>query len=346
MVDFGGWDMPLNYGSQIEEHHAVRQHAGLFDVSHMRALDLSGVRARECLRLLLANDVARLKGPGKALYSCMLNEAGGILDDLIVYRLDDEHFRVVVNAGTADKDQAWISGRAVAMNVQLRARSDQALLAVQGPEARAHVAALLSPPDAARALNLDVFVGAQIGDWFLARTGYTGEDGFEIMVAAEAAEELWRALSARGVRCCGLGARDTLRLEAGMNLYGQDMDEHTHPLESGLEWTVAWNPPERQFIGRRALEGLRATGTVPLMCGLVLEDRAVMRAHQRVIVPEKGEGMITSGTFSPTLGRSIALARLPAGSAGEVQVEVRGKLLPARIVRPPFVRHGRALVQV
>jgi aminomethyltransferase len=346
MVDFGGWDMPLNYGSQIEEHHAVRQHAGLFDVSHMRALDLSGVRARECLRLLLANDVARLKGPGKALYSCMLNEAGGILDDLIVYRLDDEHFRVVVNAGTADKDQAWISGRAAAMNVQLRARSDQALLAVQGPEARAHVAALLSPPDAARALNLDVFVGAQIGDWFLARTGYTGEDGFEIMVAAEAAEELWRALSARGVRCCGLGARDTLRLEAGMNLYGQDMDEHTHPLESGLEWTVAWNPPERQFIGRRALEGLRATGTVPLMCGLVLEDRAVMRAHQRVIVPEKGEGMITSGTFSPTLGRSIALARLPAGSAGEVQVEVRGKLLPARIVRPPFVRHGRALVQV
>jgi aminomethyltransferase len=276
----------------------------------------------------------------------MLNEAGGILDDLIVYRLDDEHFRVVVNAGTADKDQAWISGRAAAMNVQLRARSDQALLAVQGPEARAHVAALLSPPDAARALNLDVFVGAQIGDWFLARTGYTGEDGFEIMVAAEAAEELWRALSARGVRCCGLGARDTLRLEAGMNLYGQDMDEHTHPLESGLEWTVAWNPPERQFIGRRALEGLRATGTVPLMCGLVLEDRAVMRAHQRVIVPEKGEGMITSGTFSPTLGRSIALARLPAGSAGEVQVEVRGKLLPARIVRPPFVRHGRALVQV
>jgi aminomethyltransferase len=346
MVDFGGWDMPLNYGSQIEEHQAVRQHAGLFDVSHMRALDLSGERARECLRLLLANDVARLKDPGKALYSCMLNEAGGILDDLIAYRLDDEHFRVVVNAGTADKDQAWISARAAAMNVQLRARSDQALLAVQGPEARAHVAALLSPPDAARALNLAVFVGAQIGDWFLARTGYTGEDGFEIMVPAEAAEELWRALSARGVHCCGLGARDTLRLEAGMNLYGQDMDEHTHPLESGLGWTVAWNPPERQFIGRRALEGLRATGTVPLMCGLVLEDRAVMRAHQRVIVPDRGEGMITSGTFSPTLGRSIALARLPAGSAGEVQVEVRGKLLPARVVRPPFVRHGRALVQV
>jgi glycine cleavage system T protein (aminomethyltransferase) len=346
MVDFGGWDMPLSYGSQIEEHHAVRQHAGLFDVSHMRVLDLCGARASECLRLLLANDVARLKDPGKALYSCMLNEAGGILDDLIVYRLDDELFRVVVNAGTAEKDQAWISARAAALGVAVKARREQALLAVQGPEARAHVAALLLPADAMRALNLDVFVGAQIGEWFIARTGYTGEDGFEIMLPAEAAAGLWRALIARGVRCCGLGARDTLRLEAGMNLYGQDMDEQTHPLESGLEWTVAWEPAERQFIGRAVLEGLRAAGTARRLCGLVLEERAVMRAHQHVIVPQEGEGMITSGTFSPTLARSIALARLPAGQAREVQVEVRGKLLPARVVKPPFVRHGRALLQV
>jgi aminomethyltransferase len=309
-------------------------------------LDLSGPHTRECLRLLLANDVARLKDPGKALYSCMLNEEGGILDDLIVYGLGDELFRVIVNAGTADKDQAWISARAAAMGVRLEARTDQALLAIQGPEARKHVAALLSPADAARALSLDVFVGAQIGEWFIARTGYTGEDGFEIMLPAAAAEGLWRALSARGVRCCGLGARDTLRLEAGMNLYGLDMDEHTHPLESGLEWTVAWDPPERAFIGRTALERLRAAGTVPRLCGLVLEERAVMRAHQRVIVPNEGEGMITSGTFSPTLSRSIALARLPPGQAREVQVEVRGKLLPARVVRPPFVRHGRALIPV
>jgi aminomethyltransferase len=191
-----------------------------------------------------------------------------------------------------------------------------------------------------------VFVGAQIGEWFIARTGYTGEDGFEIMLPAEAAAGLWRALIARGVRCCGLGARDTLRLEAGMNLYGQDMDEQTHPLESGLEWTVAWEPAERQFIGRAVLEGLRAAGTARRLCGLVLEERAVMRAHQHVIVPQEGEGMITSGTFSPTLARSIALARLPAGQAREVQVEVRGKLLPARVVKPPFVRHGRALLQV
>jgi aminomethyltransferase len=346
MVDFGGWDMPLNYGSQIEEHHAVRKHAGVFDVSHMRALDLSGERATECLRQLLANDVARLKDPGKALYSCMLNESGGILDDLIVYRLDDQHYRVVVNAGTADRDQAWIGEHAATFGVQLVARTDQALLAVQGPEARAHVAALLEPLDAARALNLDVFVGGQIGGWFIARTGYTGEDGFEIMLPAPAAEGLWRALCARGVSCCGLGARDTLRLEAGMNLYGQDMDESSHPLESGLEWTVAWDPPERAFIGRTALEQVRRAGNIPRLCGLVLEERAVMRAHQRVVVDGEGEGQITSGTFSPTLARSIALARLPAGSARAVAVEVRGKLLGARVVRPPFVRHGRALVQV
>ena len=346
MVDFGGWDMPLNYGSQIEEHHAVRQHAGMFDVSHMRALDLSGTHASDCLRLLLANDVARLKDPGKALYSCMLNEEGGILDDLIVYRLDAEHYRVVVNAGTAEKDQAWISAHATAMGVQVESRTDQALLAVQGPEARTHVAALLSSADATDALNLDVFVGAPIGGWFIARTGYTGEDGFELMLPAAAAAGVWRALSARGVRCCGLGARDTLRLEAGMNLYGQDMDESTQPLESGLAWTVAWDPPERGFIGRSALERIRAAGTARRLCGLLLEERAVMRAHQRVVVPHTGEGMITSGTFSPTLSRSIALARLPAGSADEVQVEVRGKLLPARIVKPPFVRHGRALIQV
>ncbi len=346
MVDFGGWDMPLNYGSQIEEHHAVRRHAGIFDVSHMRALDLSGARATECLRELLANDVARLKDPGKALYSCMLNESGGILDDLIVYRLDEQNYRVVVNAATAERDQAWISTHASAYGVNLVARRDQALLAVQGPEARAHVAALLEAPLAARALGLDVFVGAEVGAWFIARTGYTGEDGFEIMLPADAAEGLWRALCARGVVCCGLGARDTLRLEAGMNLYGQDMDESTHPLESGLEWTVAWDPPERTFIGRAGLDQARRAGQIPRLCGLVLEERAVMRAHQRVIVPGEGEGQITSGSFSPTLARSIALARLPSGSAQEVQVEVRGKLLPARVVRPPFVRHGRALVQV
>ena len=346
IVDFGGWDMPVNYGSQIDEHHAVRRGAGVFDVSHMCVIDLRGARVRDFLRGLLANDVARLAQPGKALYSCMLREDAGILDDLIVYFLDSTFYRLVVNAGTRDKDLAWIRAQAAPFDVAVRERSELAMLAVQGPEARAHVAALMPPADASAALALGNFFGAQLGDWFVARTGYTGEDGFEVMLPAGGAGTLWKSLNARGVRSCGLGARDTLRLEAGMNLYGSDMDESTHPLETGLAWTVAFEPAARRFVGREALErahlargGLRAVG-------LLLDERAVMRSHQR-IVTTAGEGIVTSGTFSPTLARSIALARVPVAASavgGTVQVDVRGKLLDARIVRPPFVRHGRVLV--
>ena len=346
IVDFGGWDMPVNYGSQIDEHHAVRRAAGVFDVSHMCVVDLHGVRVRDFLRGLLANDVARLTQPGKALYSCMLREDAGILDDLIVYFLDPAFFRLVVNAGTRDKDLAWIRAQAAPFDVAVRERSELAMLAVQGPEARAHVAALMPPPDAAAALALGNFFGAQLGDWFVARTGYTGEDGFEVMLPAGGATALWKSLNARGVRSCGLGARDTLRLEAGMNLYGSDMDESTHPLETGLTWTVAFEPTARSFVGREALERVRRSDGGNRAVGLLLDERAVMRSHQRVATAA-GEGVITSGTFSPTLGRSIALARVPVAAAavgGTVQVDVRGKLLDARIVRPPFVRQGRVLV--
>ena len=346
IVDFGGWDMPVNYGSQIEEHHAVRRAAGLFDVSHMCVADLRGANVREFLRTLLANDIARLVLPGKALYSCMLRADGGIIDDLIAYFLEPTWYRLVVNAGTRDKDLAWIRDHAQSFGVEVRERTDLAMIAVQGPEARAQLASLLTPPDASAALALDVFVGAQIGDWFVARTGYTGEDGFEVMLPAAGANALWTQLNAKGVRSCGLGARDTLRLEAGMNLYGSDMDEGTHPLETGLTWTVAFEPADRPFIGRAALEGLRRDGVANRAVGLLLDERAVMRSHQRVAT-SAGDGMITSGTFSPTLARSIALARIPAAAAtvgGTVQVDVRGKLLAARIVRPPFVRHGRVLV--
>ncbi len=346
IVDFGGWDMPVNYGSQIEEHHAVRRAAGVFDVSHMCVVDLRGERVREFLRVLLANDVARLTRPGKALYSCMLREDAGILDDLIVYFIDPSWFRLVVNAGTRDKDLAWIRAHAAAFGVEVRERSELAMLAVQGPEARAQLASLLGSPDAAAALALDVFCGAQLGEWFVARTGYTGEDGFEVTLPATGAAALWTRLNELGVRSCGLGARDTLRLEAGMNLYGSDMDESTHPLETGLGWTVAFEPADRRFIGRDALEAARNAGVAQRAVGLLLDERAVMRSHQRVAT-SAGDGTITSGTFSPTLARSIALARVPAAAAavgGIVQVEVRGKLLEARVVRPPFVRHGRALV--
>jgi aminomethyltransferase len=344
MVDFGGWDMPVQYSSQIGEHHAVRRAAGVFDVSHMGVLDLRGPRARHLLQRLLANDVARLKVPGKALYSCMLNERGGVLDDLIVYFLNDYWYRMVVNAGTRDKDLAWIREQARLLAVEVTERTDLAMLAVQGPEARAKAAQLLGPAESAAALALDTFVGRELGRWFIARTGYTGEDGFEIMMPAADAVAAWRGLNSLGVASCGLGARDTLRLEAGMNLYGNDMDESTQPYESNLGWTVALAPAERDFIGRAALEPIARAGSERKLVGLVLEERGVLRAHQKVAVAGAGEGEITSGTYSPTLERSIALARVPAATAGQVQVEIRGKLLPARVVKPPFVRAGRSLI--
>ena len=344
IVDFGGWDMPLQYGSQIAEHHAVRRGAGVFDVSHMCVVDLKGARVRPFLLRLLANDIGKLKAPGKALYGCMLNESGGVIDDLIVYFLDESWFRAVVNAGTRDKDLAWIRQQAAPFGIEILERTDLAMLAVQGPEARGKAAALLSPAGAVDALALDAFFGREIDGWFVSRTGYTGEDGFEIMLPARDAERVWQALNSAGVTSCGLGARDTLRLEAGMSLYGSDMDESTDPFESGLAWTVALEPREREFFGRNALEAIRARGPQRKLVGLLLEGRGVLRSHQKVLVPEGGEGEITSGTFSPTLERSIALARVPAAAGSSVQVDIRGKLHDARIVRPPFVRHGKALV--
>jgi aminomethyltransferase len=345
IVDFGGWDMPVQYSSQIGEHHAVRRAAGVFDVSHMCVIDLKGGRVRPFLRTLLANDVDKLTRPGKALYTCMLDESGGVLDDLIVYYLSDSWFRVVVNAGTRDKDLAWIRRHAREFDVGVLERAELAMLAIQGPEARIKAAKLLSRVGAATALELDPFVGREIEGWFVARTGYTGEDGFEVMMPASDAERVWRELNSLGVASCGLGARDTLRLEAGMNLYGNDMDEKTHPFESGLAWTVAMEPRDRPFIGRAALEAVKAQGSSRKLVGLLLEDRGVLRSHQKVAVPGVGDGEITSGTFSPTLERSIAFARVPAGTAQQVQVDIRGKLLNARVVKPPFVRFGQVLVR-
>lgn len=344
MVDFGGWDMPLAYGSQLDEHHAVRRAAGVFDVSHMGIVDLRGARTGELLRGLLANDIGRLRQSGKALYSCMLNERGGVIDDLIVYYLADDWYRVVINAGTRDSDIAWIAAHAEPLGVELIERAELAMLAVQGPQARELSAALMSREAGAAALALQPFFGAQLADWFVARTGYTGEDGFELMLPATQAESVWQRLNAAGVRSCGLGARDTLRLEAGMNLYGNDMNALTNPLESGLAWTVAFEPGDRQFVGRSALEAIRARGSARKLVGLVLDERAVLRSHQRVLVPGGGEGEVTSGSFSPTLGRSIGFARVPSATGAQVEVEVRGRALPARVVKVPFVRHGQALI--
>jgi glycine cleavage system T protein (aminomethyltransferase) len=349
IVDFGGWDMPLHYGSQIEEHHAVRRDAGVFDVSHMAIVDLTGGRVREFLRFLLANDVGRLKTVGKALYSCMLLPSGGVIDDLIVYFMSDTWYRMVVNAGTRNKDLAWILKHAVDFEVTTVERKDLAMIAVQGPNARRKTATLLLPPQQLAVLELKPFFGAPFGSWFVARTGYTGEDGFELMIPGAEVADVWARLLAQGVKPAGLGARDTLRLEAGMNLYGNDMDENFHPLESGLAWTVAFEPADRGFIGREALVRAQREGGRELV-GLLLEERGVLRSHQKVLLTAAAgaaaEGEVTSGTFSPTLNRSIALARVPKTSQPTVQVEIRGKLHAARIVKPPFVRHGKPLIDI
>jgi aminomethyltransferase len=346
IVDFGGWDMPLHYGSQKEEHHAVRNKAGMFDVSHMTIVDLAGERTRDFLRHLLANDVARLNDYGKALYTCMLNDDGGVIDDLIVYYLADDNFRVVVNAATRDKDLAWIGKQAESFAVSVTERGELAMVAVQGPEARELAAPVIPAEHRDAALALKPFFGTEAGDWFVARTGYTGEDGWEILMPASEAPAVWDRLIAAGVAPCGLGARDTLRLEAAMNLYGSDMDESVSPLESGLGWTVAWEPADRDFIGRAALEVQKARTDRRRFVGLLLEDKGVLRNHMTVVVDGVGEGEITSGGFSPTLERSIALARVPAGDYDRAQVDVRGRLLNVRVVKPPFVRNGKVCIDV
>ncbi|GAA0718583.1 glycine cleavage system aminomethyltransferase GcvT [Dokdonella soli] len=344
MVDFGGWDMPISYGSQIEEHHAVRRDAGMFDVSHMTVVDLRGTRCREFLRHLLANSIDKLKVSGKALYSCMLNEQGGVIDDLIVYFMAEDFFRVVVNASTRDKDLAWIEKQAQTFDVKVTERPDFAMIAVQGPNARDKVLGLLTPETRAKAAKIGKFVAAEGDGLFIARTGYTGEDGFEIIVPEAQAVALWNKLKEAGVAPAGLGARDTLRLEAGMNLYGQDMDETITPWEANLGWTVALDEG-RAFIGRGVLEKQKTDGGHRVMVGVVMDDKGVLRHGQRVVTPN-GDGEILSGSFSPTLGKSIAFARVPAGASGTLQADIRGKLVPVRVVKYPFVRDGRSQIEM
>jgi aminomethyltransferase len=342
MVDFGGWDMPLHYGSQLDEHHQVRRDAGMFDVSHMRVVDMRGEGVRDFLRYLLANNVDKLQSSGKALYSCLLRPDGGVIDDLIVYFMNEMWFRIVVNAGTADKDIAWMIEQATvrAPQLQITSRNDLAMIAVQGPNAATKLWLTL-PGSQKLAEGLKPFNAVEWNSMFIARTGYTGEDGFEIILPATAAPSFWQKLNDAGVKPIGLGARDTLRLEAGMNLYGHDMDETINPLEAGLAWTVDL-VSERDFIGKAALVTKPRTRK---LVGLVLQDRGVLRDHQ-VVHSSHGDGEITSGSFSPTLNQSIALARVPSAvQIGDmVQVAIRDKMLAAKVVKYPFVRNGKGLI--
>ncbi len=343
MVDFAGWEMPINYGSQVQEHIQVREDAGMFDVSHMVVLDLKGKDVKAFLRYILANDVEKLKDQGKALYSAMLNQEGGVIDDLIVYYLADDFYRMVVNAATRENDIKWIVEQVEGFDLDISERDDLAMIAVQGPDAREKVHSILAEDTAKKVAELKPFFGIQLDNTFFARTGYTGEDGYEIMVPNEIAANLWDQLLFKGIKPIGLGARDTLRLEAGMNLYGTDMDESISPLSAAMAWTIAWEPSDREFIGRPALQREKSKGPDTKLIGLVLEDKGVLRGHQKVIT-EYGDGEITSGSFSPTLGVSIAFARIPVAANDSCHVEIRGKQLPVRIVKPPFVRNGKSLI--
>ena len=344
MVDFGGWDMPIHYGSQLDEHHLVRRDAGMFDVSHMTVVDLTGTRARALLRYLVANSVDKLQKPGKALYTTMLNPQGGVIDDLIVYFMSEDWFRLVVNAATREKDVAWITEQAKAFDVVVRERPEFGMVAVQGPTARERVIGLLREEDRVQVSKLLRFSArqAQTADGvevFVARTGYTGEDGFEVIVPEARTVAFWNALLDAGVKPAGLGARDTLRLEAGMNLYGQDMDDTISPFEAALAWTVVLDEG-RDFIGRAALEAQQASGAARQMVGLVMDEKGVLRHGQKVLTAN-GEGEILSGTFSPSIGKAIAFARIPAGDPGDVRVDIRGREVAVRVVKFPFVRDGK-----
>jgi len=343
IVDFAGWQMPINYGSQIEEHHQVRNDAGMFDVSHMVVVDLRGDKVIPFLQYILANDVAKLKTSGKALYSALLNEQGTVIDDLIVYYMNDSWFRMVVNAGTREKDLAWIGKQATAFDVDVNERAELAMVALQGPNAIEKALNVLPAEMSKKAAELKRFQGVDDGDWFVGRTGYTGEDGFEVILPEGEAEVFWDACAQAGCKPTGLGARDTLRLEAGMNLYGSDMDESTSPLISGLGWTIAWQPETRDFIGRQALEAEKSAGVKQKLVGLLLLDKGVLRGHQKVIC-DAGEGEITSGTFSPSLKQAIALARVPAEIGDTCQVDIRGKLLNAKVIKPVFFREGKSCI--
>ncbi len=353
LVDFGGWEMPLHYGSQIAEHHSVRRHCGMFDVSHMTIVDVLGSEARAYLHYLLANDVDKLSGDRQALYSVMLNERGGVIDDLMVYVID-KGFRLVVNCATREKDLAWMENQAGSFDVSITERSDMAMLAIQGPDAMTVVQTVLvnngRQEDSLLIAQLPRFGSVVVDQWHYARTGYTGEDGIEVMLPADYAEAFWWKLHAADVAPAGLGARDTLRIEAGLNLYGHEMDEQTSPLEANLAWTIAWQPEHRDFVGRKAVTEQRALGMPNKLVGVLMSERGVLRAGQGVY-REGSEnpdaqtnteiGIVTSGSFSPTLGYSVGLARIAASAGDKAEIHIRGKRKTVRFVTPGFVRNGK-----
>lgn len=343
MVDFNGWDMPLHYGSQVDEHHHVRNECGVFDISHMSIFDIQGTQAPAFLQRMLSNDVALLDAVGCAQHSTLLNEHAGVIDDLIAFRTAGG-YRLVCNAVTRERVQTWLAQHATAFACTVTWRNDLSMFSVQGPLARERLAAILSSARSNLVHNLQHNQGAADGDWFISCTGYTGEDGIEIMLPAAQAIDFINELVGAGISPIGIGARDTLRLEAGFNLYGFDITEQVSPLVANMNDVISWEPSSRDFIGRQALQAQRDAGISEKLVGLVLEERGVLRAGQPVRIDNNTTGVITSGSFSPTLGKAIALARVPMQTSERAEVEIRHKWFPVRIVKPRFVRHGKILV--
>ena len=351
MVPFAGWEMPLQFAGIVEEHHAVRRRAGLFDISHMGRLTAQGPDAAAFLRSVCTYDVTRI-AVGEGHYALVCREDGGILDDIYVFRPGEERFLVVVNAANAKRIGEWARGR---LSRGLRAtlsdrQVETAMLALQGPESPSHLEALL--PGVARGLAARHCTEAEVEDSlaFISRTGYTGEDGFELVVPATDGAALWRRLLERGVQPCGLGARDSLRLEAALALYGNDIDESTNPFEAGLGWTVTFDDgadlPTGQagFVGREALLRIQQAGVSRALACLKALERGVMRAGCPLLNDGRPVGRLTSGGFSPTLGVSIGLGYLPpelAAAGTELEVDVRGKPLRAQVVPRPFYKRDR-----
>lgn len=343
IVDFNGWDMPLHYGSQVEEHHQVRRECGVFDISHMSIFDIQGAKAQAFLQYLLSGDVALLESVGQVQHSILLNEQGGIIDDVMLFRTDSG-YRLVTNAVTQKRVQQWLEQHAKNYACTVEWRNDLCLFSIQGPETRERLPAVLNSAKAAHVKNLEQHSAALEGDWLISCTGFTGEDGIEIMLPAKQAIDFMNDLVGAGISPIGIGARDTLRLEAGFNLYGFDMTEETSPLVANMDHLIHWQPESRDFIGRQALQAQLAHGVSEKLVGLVLEERGVLRAKQPVRINQQTSGVITSGSFSPTLGKAIALARVPSDTTDRGEVEIRHKWFPVRVVKPRFVRHGKILI--
>ena len=336
MVNFSNWEMPISYSSLIEEHNAVRSTVGIFDVSHMSVFDFDGDNQVAFFEKIFANDIKKIYKDNKAIYGALLNEEGGILDDLIIYHANNK-FRLVSNCSTREQNRQWFEKHAIEFGVKVMERSDMGILAIQGPDA---LNKILKIKEIDNQVNTLQSFGCMFeGDKLYARTGYTGEDGLELIVPTKDINHLWDQALELGCTPIGLGARDTLRLEAGLNLYGNDMTINNHPYESNMGWTIDMSDESREFIGKDALLLIDQSKSQKIV-GIILQDKGILRSGYEITY-EQGKGVVLSGSYSPTLQSSIGLARVDQGYKENGKVMIRNKLLNIDFVSPRFLGQGK-----